>query len=370
VRRGRVLLGAVAVACALVVPSVGAQPVAAPIHPQVGIGDENVAMFTDPQFLALGIKQVRFDVSWDVFSKSYHDHYRLSILEAWLALAHADGLTPLISFDHSDRKGQNGKLPTAAQFSSAFKEFRAYYPWVTEFVTWDEANFYGEAISHNPRRAAAYYHALRHDCPTCTILAPDLLDIRDRFQAVPMVRWAREFIRDAHVQPAVWALNNYVGANSLSTASTKQLLRAVHGDVWLVETGGIVALPHRGRVGFPLTQKHAAKVDHFLLTRMAALSPRIQRIYLYEWRPVRRHAGWDSALLDYDGAPRPGYDVLADALAAWGVAPDCLISIAPPPCAGATGASGATGSSAATASSGATGPAQNAGARPQSPGPP
>ena len=346
-RRAAVTLVALAVACCLVVPALGAQPAPAPAHPLIGIGDENLEMFTDPHFLALGIENVRFDMSWDVLSGGYKDHYRLDVLREWLAEARADGLTPLITIDHSDRKGQSRRLPTVSQFSRAFQQFRRLYPWVTEFVTWDEANYYGEQISHSPRRAAGYYLALRRDCPTCTILAPDLLDITNRGQAVPMVRWAHEFIKYAHTQPAYWALNNYVGANALSVRSTRALLDGVSGSVWLVETAGIVDLPHRGRVGFPLTARHAATVDRFLLQRLPALSPRIQRIYLYEWRPVRRHAVWDSALIAYDGKPRPGYDVLADALDSWGIAPDCAISMSPPPCTatGATASSGPTGSS-------------------------
>jgi hypothetical protein len=354
VRRLRVLLGAAGALCCLVVPAIDAQAVRA-VHPQVGIGDENLQMFADPHFLALGIKDVRFDVSWDVLSKKYKDHYRLKVLEAWLASARADGMTPLITFDHSDRKGQSRKLPSVAQFSSAFRQFRKLYPWVKEFVTWDEANYYGEAIAQAPRRAAGYYLALRRDCPSCTIVAPDLLDVASARQAVPMARWAHEFVHDARRQPAYWALNNYVGANHLSTTSTRALLRAVTGNIWLIETGGIVTLPHHGKVGFALTAKHAARVDNFLLTRVAGLSPRIQRIYFYEWRPVRRHAGWDSALLNYDGSPRPGYDVVANALASWGTTPDCAISTAPPPCAASTGASGTSGASATTAASGTSG---------------
>lgn len=344
------MLGALAALCALMVPVVGARSSPPLTHPQIGIGDENLAMFTDPHFLALGIKNVRFDMSWDVLSRKYKNRYRLDVLRAWLAEAHADGLTPLITIDHSDRKGKSRQLPTVAQFSQAFQQFRRLYPWVTEFVTWDEANYYGEEISHHPKRAAEYYLALRRDCQTCTILAPDLLDITKSRQAVPMLRWAREFVHYAHTQPAYWALNNYVGANDLSVASTRRLLDAVSGNIWLVETGGIIDLPHHGKVAFPLTARHAATVDRFLLTKVAGLSPRLQRIYLYEWRPVRRRAGWDSALIAYDGTPRPGYDVLADALDSWGIAPDCAISTRPPAC-GTTGTTGASPASGPTDSS-------------------
>ena len=331
----------------LAAPVTPARVLSASDHPAIGIGDENLALFSDPRFLALGIRDVRVDMPWDVLSSKYRSHYRRNLLEAWLADARADGLQPLVVFDHSDRRGQSGRLPSVRQFSAAFRQFRRRYPWVTQFVTWDEANYYGEKIAQAPRRAAGYYLALRRDCPACTISAPDLLDLANGTQAVPMVRWAHMFIHYAHGQPAYWALNNYASANLQSLRSIRELLRSVDGDIWLAETGGIVRFPHHGRPGFPLTLRHEAAVDRFLLTRVAALSPRIQRIYLYEWRPPTRHASWDTALLSYNGAPRPAYDVLANALDAWGITPNCAVSRAPAPCTagGSTGASGPTGTS-------------------------
>jgi hypothetical protein len=326
------------VGCALV-----ARPAPAPAHPLVGIGDENTEMFSDPRFLALGVTQVRFYVSWDVLSSAYRNPYRLNVLSAWLADARALGLTPLITFDRSDRKGLGGRLPSVAQYSRAFLAFRERYPWVTEFATWNEANYYSEPTAGNPRRVAGYYLALRRDCPTCTILAAELLDIDNPRQAVDEVEWARELVRYAHTQPEYWGLHNYVSANTLSDGSVKRLLAAVTGNIWLTETGGIVALPHHGPLGFPLTSTHEARVDNYLLNRLPSLSARIQRVYLYEWRSPRPRALWDSALITYSGEPRPAYDVLARTLDAWGITPDCALLELPPTCpAPAPGATGST----------------------------
>jgi hypothetical protein len=312
----------------LAAPSASTATVAA--HPLVGIGDENVALFSDPRFLALGITQVRFDVSWDVLSSGAKDPYRRNVLAAWLADARGLGLTPLITFDHSDRPG--GRLPSVAQYSKAFLLFHRLYPWVTDFATWNEANYYGEPTASRPKRVAEYYLALRKDCPSCTILAAELLDDDNPKVAVPDVRWAREFVRYAHRQPAYWGLHNYVSANHLSAASTRQLLAAVTGNIWLTETGGILRFPHRGNPGFALTAAHQAKVDNFLLNTLPRISPRIQRVYLYEWRAPAKPTTWDSALIAYDNRPRQAYDVLANTLAAWGIEPNCAISTLPPAC--------------------------------------
>ncbi|HUB76031.1 MAG TPA: hypothetical protein VL977_03195 [Solirubrobacteraceae bacterium] len=361
-RRALVLLACVGAACCLVAPGVAAQPQPA-AHPLIGIADENVTMFSDPRFLALGIEDVRLYVSWDVLSSRYHSSYGRFILGAWLSRARADGLTPLITFDRSARRGHGGQLPSVAQFSRAFLAFHKLYPWVTEFATWNEANYYGEPTARSPRRAARYYLALRRDCPTCTILAPELLDLRSPRQAVPMVRWARAFIRAAHTQPGYWGLHDYASANVLSDASTRRLLRVIRGKIWLTETGGIIAMPHHGKVGFPLTAAHAARVDAYILHDVTRLSPRIQRVYLYQWQMPTPHASWDTAVIAYDGVPRPAYDVIASTLAGWGVAPDCAVSTLPPACRAGAGSTGAT------AVTGASGERQGGGDRPRPPGP-
>jgi hypothetical protein len=260
------------------------------------------------------------------------DAYTRNRLATWLTAARADHLTPLVSFDHSGRPGKQRFLPSVAQYNQAFLRFHKLYPWVTEFITWDEANFYSEPTASDPQRVVDYYDAIRSDCPQCTVLAADLLDINNPRYAAPEVKWAHAFIADAHTQPAYWALNDYVGANDLDTKSTEQLLGAVKGAVWLTETAGIVSDRAHAGVASAARLNHEAVVDRFILDKLATLSPRIQRVYLYEWNAQTPHDAWDSALIAPSGAPRPAYAVLAEALASRGLAPDCAISKVPPAC--------------------------------------
>jgi hypothetical protein len=298
-------------------------------HAAIGLGDNKTEFFTDPKFLALGVKLIRDDVPWDVLA----DAYTRNRLASWLADAHADHLTPLISFDHSGRPGEQRSLPSVAQYNQAFLKLHKLYPWVSEFITWDEANFYSEPTATDPQRVVDYYSALRGDCPKCTVLAADLLDIDNPRYAVPEVKWAHEFIADAHTQPEYWALNDYVGANDLDAKSTQQLLGAVKGAVWLTETAGIVSDRAHAGAASAARLNREADVDRFILDKLATLSPRIQRVYLYEWNAQTPHDAWDSALISPAGAPRPAYAVFAHALALRGLAPNCAISKAPPACA-------------------------------------
>jgi hypothetical protein len=312
-------------------------PSAAPgKHVVVGIGDNKTEFLTDPRFLALGITHVRDDVPWDVMQEPFPR----ARFELWLAEAHREHLTPLISFDHSGVPGRRRELPSVAEFSKLFLEFRARYPWVTEFVTWDEVNFFLQPTSTDPQRVAGYYIALRRDCPSCTILAADLLDLPGPQYAVPMAEWVREFMRYVPAQPAYWGLNNYVGANGLDTASTLSFLRAVSGKVWFAETAGVISDGGHAATATASRLERQAAVDRFILGPLAGLSPRIQRVYLYEWNAQTDHDGWDSALISSSGAPRPAYYALADVLSAWGIKPDCAVSSAPPACDGAPNPAG------------------------------
>jgi hypothetical protein len=323
-RTRRTLATLLCAACSLL-----AAPALAAAHVLVGIADNNTELFSDPRFLALGITTVRDDVPWNVLS----NRRGRAALASWLGAAHADGLQPLITFDHEIGSVRTQReLPSVAQFSKDFREFRGRYPWVKDFETWDEANFYLEGTSTDPARAAQYYKVLRSDCPQCTILAPDLLDV-PKSEGVPLASWAHAFIADARLQPPLWGLNNYVGANRLETGTTRALLAAVRGNVWFTETGGIVSRHNGSQVGFTQNPKHAATVDRFILTKLAAISPRIKRVYLYDWSAGAPHMTWDSALISWTGAIRPGYDVLANTLDAWGIKPNCAISRVPPACA-------------------------------------
>jgi hypothetical protein len=257
---------------------------------------------------------------------------------------------------------QSRVLPTVAQYVNAFKAFRKLFPWVTQFATWDETNYFGEPTYDKEALVASYYKGIQAACPNCTVLAAEFLDVGER-EAVPMTTWVAQFDKALGHQPGYWGLNNYEDANHLVSNSTRQLLAAVRGNVWLAETGGIVNRPFSPHPGFPQNAAHAALVDGYLLNTIGSLSRRIQRIYLYEWNATSSRDGWDTALISYTGAPRDGYVVLAQTLASWGIRPNCAISRVPPACTGggggATSVTGLTGSTGSTASAGptaATGP--------------
>ncbi len=278
----------------------------------VGIGDQRSEMFHDPRFGALGIRYSRLSIGWNALQSRSQAH----ALSAWLAAAHADHVHPLIAFEQSHIRGQRRHLPTAAQLGHQFRILRARYPWVTEFATWNEANYCGQPTCHRPALVASYYRELRRICSHCAVLGAELLDERD------MVPWVGAFKHALHGEASIWGLHNYIGANRLQSASTRALLRATQGQVWFTEIAGLVARHNHSGHDFPESAAHAAQVTQFVFTRLARLSARIKRLYLYQWQAgARRREPWDSALLGAKGAPRPAFWVLVRELHALGQLP-------------------------------------------------
>ncbi len=272
---------------------------AAPAHAlTVGIADNKADMFADPRFGLWGVGHARVTVAWDALSSGWQTEE----LDTWMNAARVANVAPLVSFGHSrtDRR----RLPTPERFLYEFRRFRARYPWVNEYATWNEANHCGEPTCHRPALVAAYYRGMRRECPTCRILAAEVLDMPN------MVSWVRAFRRHAHEEPRYWGLHNYIDANRRRTTGTRRMLRAVKGQVWFTETGGIVARRNRHKVTFPESAKHAATATRFLFHRLVPISRRVTRVYIYHWNTDAPGTTWDSGLINRHGKSRPALNVV------------------------------------------------------------
>ncbi|MEA2385130.1 MAG: hypothetical protein QOH72_5101 [Solirubrobacteraceae bacterium] len=264
----------------------------------VGIADNKADMFFDPRFASSGVTHARLSVGWDALSSPWQTQQ----IDTWLNAARTDHVDALVSFGHSrtDRRS----LPTPERFLYEFRRFRARYPWVKEYATWNEANHCGEPTCHRPALVAAYYRNLRRDCPDCRILAAEVLDMPN------MVSWVHAFRRAARQEPRYWGLHNYIDANRARTTGTRRMLKAVKGQVWFTETGGIVRRTNRRKVTFPESAKHAAIATRFLFQKLVPLSRRVTRVYIYHWNADATPTTWDSALIGPTGRVRPAYAVV------------------------------------------------------------
>jgi hypothetical protein len=171
-------------------------------------------------------------------------------------------------------------------------------------------NLCGEPTCRNPERAARFYNAARAICRRCRIVAADLLE-----NGAPLNNWVTRFRRVAK-GPLIWGLHNYIDANLFRTYATLRFLALTRGPVWFTETGGLVKRKNHSTIHFPQGIKHAVTATRWVF-KLAALSPRIKRVYFYQWMPdPNRRATWDSALVDRRGRPRPALAVLRSGLLA------------------------------------------------------
>ena len=104
----------------------------------------------------------------------------------------------------------------------------------------------------------------------------------------------------------VWGLHNYSDVNRLESWRTRELVRALGGEVWLTETGGIVKLE-------PLFANHdgeglrrAAEVLEYVFG-VAGEHARIKRLYIFDWTGGTSSTRFDAGLMDAHDRPRPGY---------------------------------------------------------------
>ena len=267
----------------------------------IGIADQKVDMFADTRFDALDIRHARYTVGWNTLDSDW----QTAQVDAWMDAARAKGVQPLLSFGPSrtDRKD----IPTPSELRLQFRRFRERYPWAKTWATWNEANHCGSQLCHREKLVASYFRSMRLECPTCTILATELLDMPN------MLEWVRTFRRHSKVEPKWWGLHNYVEANRFQTTALKKLLRRVKGDVWLTEVGGIVKRRVSKRFTvkrIPESKWHAQRVTRFIFRDVTRISPRITRVYLYHWNASTSQDSWDSALIDWAGRRRPAFAVL------------------------------------------------------------
>jgi len=294
----KTLVIALAVGAALATQA-SAQPAPSTI---VGIGEQSPDMFQDARFHATGIRHARLLVPYDVVKRG---GWPLASADAWLERARRDGIEPLVSFGHSMSKRHQFRLPSVREYSKRVAEFRARYPWVREFSTWNEANLGSvQPTGRHPRRTAVFYRALKKQCRDCTVVAVELL-LTSNWR---MWRWIRAFRQRAGRGRLIFGLHNYPDVTRLRSKATRLFLRRVkNADVWITETGGIVR--HRR---FRYNEGRAARVIRHVF-RMADAFPRITRLYLYNWR-YDGNSRWDSGLISEGGTERMGYYEFLDGL--------------------------------------------------------
>jgi hypothetical protein len=269
-----------------------------------GVGDEKPEMFSDPNWQQLRTKIARYIVPYDAVAHSFS----LDKAKIWIKAAEANHQQILIAFYHSEYTPT--RLPSVGQYQHYVQKFVKLFPHVKQYQSWDEANrgtIRGVLASPSAATAAKYYQALLRVCKGCTVVGLDVLDANN---ISPTLRYISEFKRAVGklhtVMPRIWGLHNYSDINRLESWRTRQLVRALGGQTWLTETGGVVkfggAFPNRNGSGL----RRAAKVLSYMFS-VASAHGQIKRLYIYDWTGGTPSTRFDAGLTDSHHVPRPGY---------------------------------------------------------------
>jgi hypothetical protein len=286
-----------------------------------GIGDEESQMFTDPMWQQLHTRIARYIAPYDA---AVHPASR-ALARAWILAAEAQHVKILVAFYHSEYTPK--QLPSVATYKHDIQKFVRLFPNVRQYQSWDEANrgnVPGFFSSPSASAAAAYYQALIRVCGGCTAVGLDVLD-----QAIigPTLSYVAEFKRAIGrlrtIMPTIWGLHDYSDVNRFESWRTREVARALGGQIWLTETGGIVkfggAFPNVNGAGLA----RAARVVAYTLALARSLSSQVKRVYLYNWTGGTASTRFDAGLTDAHHKPRAGYVALCRALHA----PHCGIRI-------------------------------------------
>ena len=205
------------------------------------------------------------------------------------------------------------QLPSVAAYQRDVQRFVKLFPHVRQYESWDESNRGNvpHAFSSPSAVAAAkYYQGLIRACKGCTVIG---LDVLDEAQIVATLHYISAFKREISrletVMPKIWGLHNYSDVNRLEGWRTRDIVKALGGQVWLTETGGLVKFepffPNKHGAG--LTR--AAKVLKFMFA-LAGSVAQVNRLYVYDWSGGTSSTRFDAGLTNSHEQPRAGYVVV------------------------------------------------------------
>lgn len=276
-----------------------------------GITDALPEMFSDPHWQRLHTKTSRYIAPFDA---AVHPD-DLARARAWIGAAEGQHQQILLTFYHSQHSPT--RLPSVAVYRRDVQKFLRLFPQLKLYIAWGESNrgnVPGGFSSPSAYLTAEYYKALSGMCSHCTVLGLALLDGQNINPSINYIHeFKRAIVRLHAVMPTVWGLHNYSDVNRFGGWRTRELVRALGGQVWVAETGGVVrfgkSFPNHGGSG----AKRAARALERMFS-IARANPRIKRLYIYNWTGATARSEWDSGLTDAHFRPRRGYVVVCKEL--------------------------------------------------------
>jgi hypothetical protein len=301
---------AIPVAAALTALVLVAAPAHAAVSVSVGIGDQQPAMFSDPNWQSLHLTRARYFIRWDAMK--YPSVYKAA--GSWVYQARKRGVTPAFFITTNNYAYGAAKLPSTDTYDQQIRKLIAYFKGrgVKEWGAWNEANHKSEPTYRSPTRLAQYFHIMRKRCTGCTVVGLDVLDqggvenyIADFFSALS---------RSDRSKATIVGIHNYPDDNRFRTSGTSTIIKVTHrrksdAKFWITEGGGIVNFGS----DFPCDEHRAAKAVTQTFKVARTYDASVTRLYDYNWTG-NDCAGFDTGLTRADGSLREGYTSFRNAL--------------------------------------------------------
>jgi hypothetical protein len=127
------------------------------------------------------------------------------------------------------------------------------------------------------------------------------------------VRWYHRYRPHLRGRPRLWSIHNYIDVNrprTWRTSGTRKLLAVTRGELWITETSGVVVSRRYSKYD----EQRAARATRRLFD-LGRRSPRISRLYSYQWQAPCNPYGWDSGWFRSNGSARPAWRVVVAEMA-------------------------------------------------------
>lgn len=320
-------------------------PASAPAAATVGISENNFQMFSDPNFLSLGVKHSRLVTAYNVMEASARGDDELSSrVQPYLAAAAAAGVEPLVTFEHARGAAERCKeknfrktqpqcqMPSKANYEANIRAFLQYFPQVRVIAPFNEVNHFTQPTARSPRKAAKFTKIAEKVCRelnrNCTVVQADLLDQADSASAKkPKYKATKRYIKKfrraygKRKRLSLCGLHTYSDVNRFRMKGTRALMKALKCKrYWLTESGGLYNF---GSFWSSRSTRRAGKCKNSAQCQVKATkymfkilrkNRRISRAYVYTWfggHTPRFDAGLVQGGPGEVTTPRPAYKVVA-----------------------------------------------------------